>query len=329
MRCVSASLVFLLAVALPVIVMGAEYRPVERPAIRTPVLPQTQSERKPAKPETSSGRSRRDAAKAAIAPQEKAEPEKPAKARKIPSFGRKKSEESAGEARKNEQKDTRIAGTSAGEKEKSALGEAAEKKGSAAASQSGAKSGGEKGQKLFGTVEFRRPLDTMPGWLDVLKRNSGESIFYGDKFLDKRTTWDTLRSRTKDLKGLAQLRAVNKFWNTWPYREDIVNWGKQDYWAIPAQFLLKSGDCEDFAIAKYFTLKELGVDPANMRIVVLRDTIRNLAHAVLAVYLDGDIYILDNISNIVLSHKRIGNYSPQFSINESGRWTHIKGKSAR
>ena len=71
------------------------------------------------------------------------------------------------------------------------------------------------------------------------------------------------------------------------------------------------------------------MDPKSMRIVVLRDTIRNLAHAVLVVYSDGDAFVLDNLSDIVLSHRRISNYSPQYSVNEFGRWAHIKGKKAR
>lgn len=183
--------------------------------------------------------------------------------------------------------------------------------------------------KLFGTVEFRRPLDSLPGWLDVLKRNRAESVFYPEKYFNKSTTWQALSAKAQPLSTMERLRLVNQFWNGWPYKEDITNWGKADYWAIPAQFILKSGDCEDYAIAKYFTLKELGLDPASMRIVVLRDTIRNLAHAVLAVYVNGDIYILDNLSNVVLSHKRLGNYSPQFSINEYGRWAHIKGKPSK
>lgn len=184
-------------------------------------------------------------------------------------------------------------------------------------------------QKLFGTVEFRRPLASLPGWLDVIERNQKDPIFIAGRHFTKGTTWANLERKARPLSQPEQLRLVNAFWNGWPYREDQTNWGKADYWAIPAQFLVKSGDCEDYAIVKYFTLKELGFDPASMRIVVLRDTIRNLAHAVLAVYLNGDIFILDNLSNAVLSHRRIGNYSPQYSINEFGRWTHIKGKSAK
>lgn len=180
--------------------------------------------------------------------------------------------------------------------------------------------------KLFGTVEFMRPLNSLPGWLDVLDRNAADPIFQLERHFNKTTTWSVMKQEAAGKSQMDQLRYVNSFWNGWPYREDSVNWGKNDYWAIPAQFLKKSGDCEDYAIVKYFTLKELGFDPKKMRIVVLRDTVRNLAHAVLAVYVGDDVYILDNLSNVVLSHKRLGNYTPQYSINEYGRWTHIMGK---
>lgn len=182
---------------------------------------------------------------------------------------------------------------------------------------------------LFGTVEFKRPLESLPGWLDVLARNSQSPIFQAQKHFNKKNSWADLRGKLEGKSLAEQLRLVNAFWNDWPYREDKDNWGQPDYWEIPAEFLKKSGDCEDYAIIKYFTLKEMGVDPQSMRIVVLRDTIRNLAHAVLVVYSNGDAYVLDNLSNIVLSHRRISNYSPQYSVNEFGRWAHIKGKKAR
>lgn len=185
------------------------------------------------------------------------------------------------------------------------------------------------GIKLFGTVEFRRPLSTLPGWLDVLDRNAASPIFNPARQFNRTTTWAILKQRTEGKSPLEVLKIVNSFWNTWPYREDMANWGKPDYWAIPAQFLKKSGDCEDYAIAKYFTLKELGFSPDDMRIVVLRDTIRNLAHAVLVVYLDGEAYVLDNLSNVVQPHSRLRNYNPQYSVNENGRWTHIKGRPAK
>ncbi|MBO4312905.1 MAG: transglutaminase-like cysteine peptidase [Desulfovibrio sp.] len=180
--------------------------------------------------------------------------------------------------------------------------------------------------QLFGTVEFKRPLQSLPQWLSVIKKNGESPVFVKGKPFKKNVSWDNLKSGAAGKKGIDLLRFVNTFWNTWPYREDILNWKVEDYWAIPAEFLARSGDCEDYSIAKYFTLKELGVSPEKMRIVVLRDTVRNLAHAVLAVYMDGDAYILDNLSNAVLSHKRLRQYTPQYSVNESGRWAHIKAR---
>lgn len=180
--------------------------------------------------------------------------------------------------------------------------------------------------QLFGTVEFKRPLSTLPGWIDLLKRNGMDPVFIPGKAFKKGVTWDSFKSKAPQGNKMELLRYVNSFWNTWPYVEDIVNWKQEDYWEIPAEFLKKSGDCEDYSIIKYFTLKELGIAPESMRIVVVRDTIRNFAHAVLAVYVNGDAFILDNLSNSVLSHTKLRQYSPQYSVNESGRWAHMKGR---
>ena len=180
--------------------------------------------------------------------------------------------------------------------------------------------------QLFGTVEFKRPLSTLPGWLDLLKRNNMDPIFIPGKAFKKGVTWDNFKSKAPQGNKMELLRYVNSFWNAWPYVEDIVNWKQEDYWEIPAEFLKKSGDCEDYSIIKYFTLKELGVAPESMRIVVVRDTIRNFAHAVLVVYLNDDAFILDNLSNSVLSHTKLRQYSPQYSVNEFGRWAHMKGR---
>ncbi|MDR2574626.1 MAG: transglutaminase-like cysteine peptidase [Desulfovibrio sp.] len=190
-------------------------------------------------------------------------------------------------------------------------------------------SGGDSKVKIFDTVEFKRPLSSLPGWLSVLSRNKANPIFTSGRHFNKSVIWDQFREQAKKFQGLELLRFVTKFWNSWPYKEDIVNWGVEDYWAIPAEFLERSGDCEDYAIVKYFTLKELGVPPEDMRIVVVRDTIRNLGHAILVVYMQNDAYVLDNLSNVVLSNTRFRHYSPQYSVNEFGRWAHLKGRQAK
>lgn len=180
--------------------------------------------------------------------------------------------------------------------------------------------------RLFGTVEFRRPINTLPVWLSVLKRNQANPIFEKGSRLNASTTWNDLQTQLASLPKLEQLKVVNRFWNMWPYRLDRDVYGKEDYWAAPYEFRKKSGDCEDYSIVKYFTLRKMGFEIDTLRIVVLRDTVRGYAHAVLAVYLDGKIWILDNLSNNVLEHTRLRNYLPQFSVNEKYRWAHIRPK---
>ncbi len=121
---------------------------------------------------------------------------------------------------------------------------------------------------------------------------------------------------------LELLKAVNLYMNRAPYIVDPVNWGIPDHWATPDEFFLKDGDCEDYAISKLVTLKRLGVDPSKMRLVVLQDENLRIAHAVLAVELDGEFHILDNQVDSVLPHTKILHYRPVYSINEDGWWLH-------
>lgn len=120
------------------------------------------------------------------------------------------------------------------------------------------------------------------------------------------------------------LESVNALFNKWPYRLDIETYGKSDYWASPNEFLKLSGDCEDYSIIKYFALKQLGFNADNMRIVIVKDRIRNIGHAVLAVFINDTAFILDNLSNLVLPHSKYQHYIPQYSVNGVNRWAHIR-----
>ncbi|MDC1090758.1 transglutaminase-like cysteine peptidase [Pseudemcibacter sp.] len=112
--------------------------------------------------------------------------------------------------------------------------------------------------------------------------------------------------------------------NNISYVTDITNWRQKDYWATISQFLNRDGDCEDYAIAKYYSLKELGFTSDQMRIVVVEDTNLNIAHAVLAVYYDNKIWVLDNQISQIIEHKKIVHYTPLYSINEKAWWLHKK-----
>lgn len=180
--------------------------------------------------------------------------------------------------------------------------------------------------QLFGTVEFKGNLKTLTQWLNVMEEHKKNPIFVPGSKLNASTTWDTLKISLEKMPPLEQIKAVNSFWNKWPYRQDKDVYGKEDYWAAPYLFRKNSGDCEDYCIAKYFTLRELGYSPEQLRIVIVMEKIRNIAHAVLVVFINDDAYVLDNLTSSVLSHTRSRNYAPQYSVNEQYRWAHVRPK---
>lgn len=120
-----------------------------------------------------------------------------------------------------------------------------------------------------------------------------------------------------------QLAAVNRYANQKRYVLDIDNYGVEDYWAVPREFLYNDGDCEDYAITKLFSLRWLGFPLETVRIVVLQDTNLRIPHAVLAVADRDDILILDNQLQEVVSHRDIVHYAPVYSINEKHWWIHL------
>lgn len=184
---------------------------------------------------------------------------------------------------------------------------------------------------LFGTVEFRaESLAALHRWRNALARIEDERSVYDACAADADAcpsravmAWQALLRAQKGADAREQIRAVNRFVNGWEYREDHANWGVRDYWASPLEFFAHSGDCEDYAITKYVSLRQLGFPADRLRIVVLRDQLRDLAHAVLAVYIDDDVYILDNVTDAVLPHDRIAHYAPYYSVNETSRWVHV------
>ncbi len=137
-----------------------------------------------------------------------------------------------------------------------------------------------------------------------------------------RAHWERFLASLEGLSAREKLARVNAHLNRAPYIIDPINWGVADYWATPIEFLRKDGDCEDYAIAKYLALKQLGFDPATMRVVVLEDRNLKVDHAVLAVRLDGRLYILDNQTPRVVEASRIRHYRPVYSINEQAWWLH-------
>jgi predicted transglutaminase-like cysteine proteinase len=115
---------------------------------------------------------------------------------------------------------------------------------------------------------------------------------------------------------------VNDLMNEKPYILDKRNWGSSDYWATPAEFMKRGGDCEDFAIAKYAALRTLGVPEERMRIAIVQDTQKNIPHAILVVYAENGAYLLDNQNKNLLNAETYTRYRPIYSINRQAWWLH-------
>ncbi|MFZ2540933.1 MAG: transglutaminase-like cysteine peptidase [Gallionella sp.] len=165
---------------------------------------------------------------------------------------------------------------------------------------------------------------------------------WGDGAVDRLQAW-----RSTELEGLAnrpntqavlskdELQFFNRFWNEVPYYSDQKHWEITDYWATPIDTLASNGaDCEDYAIAKYFSLKELGVPPESLRITYVRTLKLNEAHMVLAYYPtpDADPYILDNLTESLVPASERDDLEPVYSFNDDDLWTataSFKGKSGQ
>jgi predicted transglutaminase-like cysteine proteinase len=175
---------------------------------------------------------------------------------------------------------------------------------------------------LFDTQETEsenfEPFAKWTGAVEKMKKEAADQAKFKANFAKWLVELDKLKG--KDLE--TQLTEVNKLMNQATYTTDPDNWGVSDYWASPGEFLAKFGDCEDYAIAKYMALKYVGFPAANMRIVAVKDQNLKVGHAILAVYHDDRIDLLDNQIKIVVDSRKVHHYEPVYSINEKHWWRH-------
>lgn len=140
--------------------------------------------------------------------------------------------------------------------------------------------------------------------------------------------WNTLLSGLNEVSVDIKLQKVNQFFNRkLSFTDDTELWGQSDYWATPLESLSKGkGDCEDYVIAKYFSLKSLNIPDAQLRLVYVKARIGGpnsgvtQAHMVLAFYptADGEPMILDNLITDIRPASRRTDLSPIFSFNGLG-----------
>lgn len=184
---------------------------------------------------------------------------------------------------------------------------------------------------LFNTREVMASnLAPFPKWNSVMTRYiPGQDLDNGPcqvKTFNRCNldAWGKVLESARNLPLDQQMDIVNRYMNHATYVTDIqnANYNVEDYWAIPPEFFENDGDCEDYAIAKFISLRALGWSNDDLRIVVLQDLNLRVPHAVLAAYIDGVPYILDNQVDTVIAAERIRHYLPLFSINETNWWLH-------
>jgi len=124
-----------------------------------------------------------------------------------------------------------------------------------------------------------------------------------------------------------KLEIVNQFFNDRiRYASDLEIWGKSEYWAGPDELMARGrGDCEDFAIAKYLTLRDSGIADSRLQIVYGRLATSRENHMVLA-YFGAVILILDNIMDAIFTLQERSDLIPVMGFNHSGLWIFRRGE---
>jgi predicted transglutaminase-like cysteine proteinase len=149
---------------------------------------------------------------------------------------------------------------------------------------------------------------------------------FGPVAKERLTSWRGLMTNPKNrsIGERQKLDLVNDFMNRTRFVSDREHWGKEDYWATPVEFLsTNGGDCEDFSIAKYFTLRALGVPDEKLQITYVKEIkVYNEAHMVLAYFAtqDAEPLILDNINKNIQPASTRTDLVPVYSFNGSGLW---------
>jgi predicted transglutaminase-like cysteine proteinase len=135
--------------------------------------------------------------------------------------------------------------------------------------------------------------------------------------------WQTLIEDKREAPILEKLTVVNNFINHLEFVSDRSHWGQKDYWATPLETLVSNGgDCEDFTIAKYFTLKNMNVPDEKMRLTYVKSLTLNQAHMVLTYYHSpsADPLVLDNLVKRIIPASQRKDLVPIYSFNGTGIW---------
>ena len=157
---------------------------------------------------------------------------------------------------------------------------------------------------------------------------------FGDEAVARIIQWQDILVINSPKNEKDKLVAVNDYFNQMRFTSDKSHWGIEDYWATPIEFIATAaGDCEDFSIAKYFSLLSLGLDIEKLRLVYVKATTINQAHMVLAYYASSDAepLILDNLDRTIKPSSQRPDLIPSYSFNGDTLWSsrELKGRGAK
>ena len=143
--------------------------------------------------------------------------------------------------------------------------------------------------------------------------------------------WEALIKSGTELTEQDKLSEVNRFFNRQiRFVDDSRLWGVNDYWATPIEMLVKgAGDCEDYSIAKYFTLRRLGIPSDKLRITYVKALNYNQAHMVLTYYASptAEPLVLDNLINDIRPASQRKDLLPVYAFNAEGLY--LAGSNTR
>lgn len=153
---------------------------------------------------------------------------------------------------------------------------------------------------------------------------------YGNEAVERLGQWEQMLAEARSLSEADRLKKVNDWVNRKiQFVDDIELWQQRDYWATPVEFLGRgAGDCEDFTITKYFSLKALGVPIERLRLTYVKARIGGpssnvtQAHMVLTYYPtpEAEPLVLDNLLSEIRPAGRRPDLAPLFSFNSDGIW---------
>mgnify|MGYP003547120425 FL=1 len=134
--------------------------------------------------------------------------------------------------------------------------------------------------------------------------------------------WSQMLHGERDAPVREQLNAVNHFFNQQlSFQNDTRIWHQTDYWASPVESLINgAADCEDYALAKYFSLRHLGIPSEKLRITYVKALSRNQAHMVLTFYSSptADPQVLDNLIGEIRPASQRQDLLPVYAFNAEG-----------